>query len=168
MQVWSPLAGGKLTGRANRGAKSRGGETEDPVVTNLGAKATALGCSVAQVCRPLWRSRAGSVARKALGRPKRCKLVHAFLWEYSDKRLKLAQLLGQLGVFPTFGRATQALRSANDRARLRAAQLALAWTIANTDVSTAIFGASSLAQLEDNLGALAVRSAGLAQTLGQL
>jgi hypothetical protein len=24
---------------------------------------------------------------------------HAFIWEYSDKRLKLAQLLGQLGVF---------------------------------------------------------------------
>ena len=24
---------------------------------------------------------------------------HAFLWEYSDKRLKLAQLLGRLGVF---------------------------------------------------------------------
>jgi hypothetical protein len=28
-------------------------------------------------------------------------LAHAFLWEYSDKRLKLAQLLGQLGVFLT-------------------------------------------------------------------
>jgi hypothetical protein len=26
---------------------------------------------------------------------------HAFLWEYSDKRLQLAQLLGQLGVFLT-------------------------------------------------------------------
>jgi hypothetical protein len=117
VQVWSPLAGGKLTGRANRGAKSRGGETEDPVVTNLGVKATALGCSVAQVCRPLWRSRAGSVARKALGRPKRCKLVHAFLWEYSDKRLKLAQLLGQLGVFLTCRRrhpqpSTNAMASA--------------------------------------------------------
>ena len=34
-----------------------------------------------------------------LGWPKRCKLAHAFLWEYSCKRLKLAQLLGQLGVF---------------------------------------------------------------------
>ena len=32
----------------------------------------------------------------------------------------------------------------------------LAWTVANTNVSTAIFGASSLAQLEDNLGALDV------------
>ena len=36
------------------------------------------------------------------------------------------------------------------------AQLALAWTIANKNVSTAIFGASSMAQLEDNLGALDV------------
>jgi hypothetical protein len=34
--------------------------------------------------------------------PKRCKLAHAFLWEYSDKGLKLAQLLGQLGVFLTW------------------------------------------------------------------
>ena len=38
-------------------------------------------------------------ARKALGWPKRCKLAHAFLWEFSWKRLKLAQLLGQLGGF---------------------------------------------------------------------
>ena len=36
------------------------------------------------------------------------------------------------------------------------AQLALAWSIANTNVSTAIFGSSSLAQLEDNFGALEV------------
>ena len=35
-------------------------------------------------------------ATKVLGRPKRCQLAHAFLWEYSYKRLKLAQLLGQL------------------------------------------------------------------------
>ncbi len=40
-------------------------------------------------------------ARKVLGWPKRCKLAHAFLWAYSYKRLKLAQLLGQLGVFLT-------------------------------------------------------------------
>jgi hypothetical protein len=31
-----------------------------------------------------------------LGLPKQCKLAHAFLWEYSYKRLQLAQLLGQL------------------------------------------------------------------------
>ena len=34
-------------------------------------------------------------------RPKICKSAHAFLWEYSYKGLKLAQLLGQLGVFLT-------------------------------------------------------------------
>ena len=37
-----------------------------------------------------------------LGWPKKYKLAHAFLWEYSDKRVKLAQLLGQLGVFLTW------------------------------------------------------------------
>ena len=36
-----------------------------------------------------------------LGWPKRCKLAHPFLWEYSCKGLELAQLLGQLGVFLT-------------------------------------------------------------------
>ena len=41
-------------------------------------------------------------ARKALGRPKRHKSARAFLRERSDKRLKLAQLLGQLGVFSHF------------------------------------------------------------------
>jgi hypothetical protein len=42
-------------------------------------------------------------ARKVLGWPKLCKLAHAFPWEYSYKRLKLAQLLGQLSVFLTTG-----------------------------------------------------------------
>jgi hypothetical protein len=37
-------------------------------------------------------------ASKVSGRPKRCELDHAFLWECSCKRLKLDQLLGQLGV----------------------------------------------------------------------
>jgi hypothetical protein len=36
-----------------------------------------------------------------LGWPKICKLARAFLWEYRYKRLRLAQLLGQLGVFLT-------------------------------------------------------------------
>ena len=36
-----------------------------------------------------------------LGWPKRHKLAHAFMWEHSYKRLKLAQLLGQLGFFLT-------------------------------------------------------------------
>ena len=40
-------------------------------------------------------------ARQVSGWPKRCKLAHAFMWEYSYKRLKLAQLLGRLGVVLT-------------------------------------------------------------------
>jgi hypothetical protein len=49
----------------------------------------------------LWKNNA-SVARRVLSSwSKRCKLAHAFLWEYSYKRLKLAQLLSQLGVFLT-------------------------------------------------------------------
>ena len=40
------------------------------------------------------RFRGRQRARKVLGWPKRCALVHAFLWEYSYKRLKLVQLLG--------------------------------------------------------------------------
>ena len=40
-------------------------------------------------------------AREVLGWSKRHKLAHAFRWEYSYIRLKLAQLLGQLGIFLT-------------------------------------------------------------------
>jgi hypothetical protein len=42
-----------------------------------------------------------AIARKVLGWSKRCKLAHAFLWKYSYKRLKLAQVLGQPGIFLT-------------------------------------------------------------------
>ena len=42
-------------------------------------------------------------AKKVLGWPKRRKLARAFLWEYSYRRLQLAQLLGQLVVFLTLG-----------------------------------------------------------------
>ena len=42
-----------------------------------------------------------AVARRLLGCPKLCKLAHAFLRGYSYKGLKLAQILGQLGVFLT-------------------------------------------------------------------
>ena len=38
-------------------------------------------------------------ARKVSGWPKWCKLAQTCLWEYSYKRLRLAQLLGQLGRF---------------------------------------------------------------------
>jgi hypothetical protein len=39
-----------------------------------------------------------------LGWLKICKFVHAILWEYSYERLKLAQLLCQLGIFLTWSR----------------------------------------------------------------
>jgi hypothetical protein len=40
-------------------------------------------------------------ASKVLSWPKRCKLAHAFQWECSYKRLKLAQLLGRHGALLT-------------------------------------------------------------------
>jgi hypothetical protein len=40
-----------------------------------------------------------------LGSPKRCKLAHAFLWDHSHNRLKLAQVLGRRGVFLTWDAA---------------------------------------------------------------
>jgi hypothetical protein len=43
------------------------------------------------------------LATEVLGWPKICKLACAFRWEYSYKVLKLAQLLGQHGVFLTNG-----------------------------------------------------------------
>jgi hypothetical protein len=39
------------------------------------------------------RERQPLAASKVLAWPKRCKLAHAFLWEYSYERLKLVQLL---------------------------------------------------------------------------
>jgi hypothetical protein len=48
------------------------------------------------------RRRCSTIAKKLSGWPKICKLVHAFLWEHSCERLKLAQSLRQLGVFLTY------------------------------------------------------------------
>jgi hypothetical protein len=45
------------------------------------------------------RGIAATKARKVLSWPRRYKLTHACRWEYNYKRLKLAQLLGQLGIF---------------------------------------------------------------------
>ena len=39
--------------------------------------------------------------KRVLGWPKICKFAHVLLWEHSYRRQKLAQLLGQLGVFLT-------------------------------------------------------------------
>jgi hypothetical protein len=41
----------------------------------------------AQQASPRYGLLPQAAARKALGWPKRCKFVHAFLWEYSYKRL---------------------------------------------------------------------------------
>jgi hypothetical protein len=49
----------------------------------------------------LRRTQLMAEARTVSGWPKRSRLAHAFLWEYSYRRLKLAQFLGQLGVFLT-------------------------------------------------------------------
>ena len=48
------------------------------------------------------RRRRSTIAKKLSGWPKICKLAHAFLWKHSYERLKLAQSLGQLGVFLTY------------------------------------------------------------------
>ena len=48
-----------------------------------------------------------------LGWPKIYKLAHAFPWEYSYRRLQLAQLLGQLGVFLTWVSSTSTSTSAS-------------------------------------------------------
>jgi hypothetical protein len=45
-------------------------------------------------------------AREVLGWPKIFELAHAFLWEYSYKRLRLAQLLAPFGVFSHLDEAT--------------------------------------------------------------
>jgi hypothetical protein len=45
-------------------------------------------------------------AREVSGRPKRCRLAHAVLREYSYERLQLAQLPGQRGVVLTQGRCS--------------------------------------------------------------
>jgi hypothetical protein len=51
-------------------------------------------CTLATTEKP--RLKVWGRARKVLCWPKICKMAHAFLWEYSYKRLKLAQLLGRL------------------------------------------------------------------------
>ena len=73
-----------------------------------------------------------ALARKVLGRPKRCKLAHAFLWEQSYKRLELAQLLGQLGVYLT-------CQYASDRNNVSLVSEVLVWNNRCTKDSLAVF-----------------------------
>ena len=53
-------------------------------------------------------------------------------------------------------RIAEEVRPVAEKLGCSVAQLALAWTLINPNVSTAIMGASSLEQLEDNLGSLDV------------
>ena len=92
-------------------------------VRDSGAK-RVRGCTARQL-RPSPSLAAGAAAARAdhpdagaskvLGRPRRCKLAHAFLWAYSDKRRKLAQLPGQLGVLLTGARAPPSCAAARRR-----------------------------------------------------
>ena len=73
----------------------------------LAADATARGRqAAATVCSSTFVPAPNSEhfdEKGVLGWPKRCKLARAFRWEYNSyKRLDLAQLLGQRGVFLTF------------------------------------------------------------------
>eukprot|EP00359_Climacostomum_virens_P004597 CAMPEP_0204903084 /NCGR_PEP_ID=MMETSP1397-20131031/4039_1 /ASSEMBLY_ACC=CAM_ASM_000891 /TAXON_ID=49980 /ORGANISM="Climacostomum Climacostomum virens, Strain Stock W-24" /LENGTH=321 /DNA_ID=CAMNT_0052071667 /DNA_START=497 /DNA_END=1462 /DNA_ORIENTATION=+ len=101
--IWSPLAGGLLTGKYNDGSIP-------------------------------------DQTRFSLSEWEIFKIYFADRLSPREKKLSalqgLATLAGELG-------CTQA-------------QLALAWTIKNKDVSTAIFGASRASQVDDNLGALEV------------
>jgi hypothetical protein len=66
-----------------------------------------------------WLIYSQGLARKVSGWYKRCKLAHAFRWEYSSDWLEVAQLPGQLGVsLAGVVRMTTAPRAA--RARLGA------------------------------------------------
>ena len=68
---------------------------------------------------------------------------------------------GKLGRFEKFGwklekneNFLQGLGLLSQEIGCSQAQLALAWSLANKDVSTVLFGATSVDQIEDNLGAL--------------
>jgi hypothetical protein len=51
--------------------------------------------------RPFARSGRGGEKGVTCRLAQKMQAAHAFLWEYSDKTLKLAQFLGRLGVFLT-------------------------------------------------------------------
>ena len=44
-----------------------------------------------------------SKKKTAPGRPRRCAVAHAFLWERSDNGLEMAQLLDRHGILLTLG-----------------------------------------------------------------
>jgi hypothetical protein len=81
-------------------------------MANFGDGSAASGTAM-HFIRALW-SEQGVV----LGWPKQCKFAHAFLREYSDKGLKLAQLLGQRGVLLTLAASTPFKLSSRARQRV--------------------------------------------------
>ena len=87
-----------------------------------------------------------------LGWPKRCKLSHAFLWECSYKKLKLAQLLGQPGGFLTWVQPASLesrpwLASRAVHVRLRSATAATPSAATQLPISVLVVGRSQAAQL---------------------
>ena len=82
---------------------------------NHGRRATEAGDSDHRLVLLDAPNRAG--ARKVSGWPKRYKLAHAFPWEYSYKRLTLAQLLGRLGALRTCSAAAGPLGAGGSRGR---------------------------------------------------
>jgi hypothetical protein len=77
----------------------KGGAQVPPPPPPLPVEFASLPRTTSSSSRPHPRA----AAREVSGWPNRCKLelAHAFLWKYGCKRLKLAQLLGQLGVLLT-------------------------------------------------------------------
>jgi len=99
--IWSPLAGGLLSGKYNNGEATEGRFSSSD-------------------------SQGGD------------KFKNMFLPENKEKSIKLLQGLGHIA----------------KELGCSQAQLALAWTLKNKDVSTAIFGATKLSQVEDNVKAV--------------
>jgi voltage-dependent potassium channel beta subunit len=113
--IWSPLAGGLLSGRFNNG-----GIPEDSRINHYGA-------------------------------------VSPMMVQMNSMRMAGCSVEG-----------LQALGALAVELGCTQSQLALAWTLKNKDVSTAVFGASKISQIEDNVGALAVLPKLTAEVLARI
>jgi len=101
--IWSPLAGGILTGKYNNGIPEGSRfDTKDPLLSDIWAK--------------------------------------YFSESKKESTFKALQGLGKLA----------------EELGCTQAQLALAWVLSNKDVSTAIFGATKVEQVEDNVKAVQI------------
>jgi hypothetical protein len=88
---------------------------------------------------------------KVSGWPKRCKLACAFPWECSYKRLKLAQLLGQLGAFLTLLSLSQRSTEGLSYSRLPS----LLWAQAVRSTQTCESAGESAAEARESATAVA-------------